>query len=132
MTHRDTPRLFVYGSLRHGEVNPYAADLHAHAGLLGRARLRGRLYAISWFSGVVLSGDPSDVVHGEVFALHAGSAAEVLARMDEYEGPQFERRRVEVEMETGETVECWVYFYRGDVEGRERVASGEWPRDRRG
>jgi len=75
---------------------------------------------------MVLSDDADDVVHGEVFALDASSAAEVLARMDEYEGPQFERREVEALLESGETVRCWAYLYRGDVEGRERVASGDW------
>jgi len=118
-------RLFVCGTLRRGEANAYAADLHAHSAYAGPGRLRGRLYSLGWCPGMVLSDDADDVVHGEVFALDASSAAEVLARLDEYEGPQFERRAVEAAMEDGEVVRCWAYLYRGDVEGRERVASGD-------
>jgi gamma-glutamylcyclotransferase (GGCT)/AIG2-like uncharacterized protein YtfP len=118
-------RLFVYGTLRRSQVNPFAAVLHAHSAHLGAAWIRARLYALGWFPGAVASDDPVDVVRGDVFALHPAHADAVLARLDEYEGAQFERRETEARLETGETVHCWTYFYTGEPAG-ERIAGGDW------
>jgi gamma-glutamylcyclotransferase (GGCT)/AIG2-like uncharacterized protein YtfP len=120
-------RLFVYGTLRRSHASPFASHLAAHSTHLGAAALRARLFVLGWFPGAVPSADPADVVHGDVFEIRAEHAAGVLARLDEYEGSDFERRGAEVEMEeTGETVRCWAYFYTGEVEGRERIAGGDW------
>lgn len=126
MTHGDTHRLFVYGTLRRGEANEFARYLHAHATHAGRARLRARLYAFGWFPGAVLSGDPADVVHGDLFALRPETAGEVIARLDEYEGFAFERREVEVETGPGERARCWTYLFTGAAAEGEPIASGDW------
>lgn len=124
----DAPaRLFVYGTLRRSQASPFAAHLAAYSTHLGAAALRARLYALGWFPGAVPSADPADIVHGDVFEIHPEHAAGVLARLDDYEGIAFERREVEVAMEeTGRAVRCWAYFYGGGVEGRERIAGGDW------
>jgi len=124
--HGAPARLFVYGTLRRSQANPFAADLHAHSTHLGAARLRGRLYALGWFPGAVASDDPADVVHGDVFALHPAHADTVLARLDAYEGPAFERRKVEARLETGAAVRCWIYLYTGELDDAERIAGGDW------
>jgi gamma-glutamylcyclotransferase (GGCT)/AIG2-like uncharacterized protein YtfP len=120
-------RLFVYGTLRPLQVNPFAAVLHAHSTHLGAARIRARLYALGWFPGAVASDDPADVVHGDVFALDPAHAEAMLARLDEYEGSGFERRETEARLETGEAMRCWTYFHTGGVRG-ERIAGGDWTR----
>ena len=77
-------------------------------------------------SGRRASGDPADRVVGDAFALDPARAAEVLARLDEYEGAQYERREVEAALDTGEAVRCWAYLYVGGLEGCARIASGDW------
>jgi gamma-glutamylcyclotransferase (GGCT)/AIG2-like uncharacterized protein YtfP len=124
----DAPaRLFVYGSLRRGEENEMAALLHRHARWLGAGTIRARLYAVSWYSGAVPSGDPADAVHGDVFELDPSSADEVMARLDAYEGADFALRPVDVTM--GETrAAADAYLYAASVAGLPWIAHGDWLR----
>jgi gamma-glutamylcyclotransferase (GGCT)/AIG2-like uncharacterized protein YtfP len=76
--------LFVYGTLRRGaQPNGHAALLHGAARFVGRGRVRGRLYRVSWYPGLVDSDDGHDTVVGDVFALPAGES--LLAALDAYE-----------------------------------------------
>lgn len=118
-------RLFVYGTLRRGEMNEFARYLHAHSTHLGAARIRARLYALGWFPGAVASDDPADVVRGDLFALDPAHADAVLARLDEYEGSEFERRETEARLETGEAMRCWTYYHVGEAAGK-RIEGGDW------
>ena len=118
--------LFVYGTLRAGEQNPMALLLHRSAVLLGRATIQGRLYAFGWHPGLVPSDDPADRVTGDVFEIRAPEAERLTATLDEYEGPGFPRVEVEARLDDGRVVACWAYVYAESVEGRERIASGEW------
>lgn len=123
-------RLFVYGTLRPGHGHPMSAWLLGRARHLGGAAMRGRLYDLGPYGGAVYADDaspPDDVVRGDVLELSAGDAEAVLARLDEYEGSDFPRREVVVEMDSGGEVRCQAYLYAGDTEGRARVASGVWP-----
>jgi gamma-glutamylcyclotransferase (GGCT)/AIG2-like uncharacterized protein YtfP len=64
-------RLFVYGTLMRGFDHPMAQLLSRSAEFLGEARCQGRLYLIKHYPGLVLSGDPADVVFGELYRLRA-------------------------------------------------------------
>lgn len=122
------PRLFVYGSLRAGQSNPMAALLHAHARHLGPGTVQGRLYVVSWYSGMVAGEAAGDVVHGDVFELAAETAKRVIAEMDAYEGDAFVRAPVEVAMEGETRFPAFAYLYAGGVAGLARVAHGDWLR----
>ena len=76
-------RLFVYGTLMRGFDHPMAKLLSANADFLGAARCRGRLYLIKHYPGLVLSDDPADIVHGELFRLREREA--MLHEFDMYE-----------------------------------------------
>ena len=76
-------RLFVYGTLMRGFDHPMAKLLSANADFLGQARCRGRLYLIKHYPGLVLSDDPADIVHGELFRLREREA--MLHEFDMYE-----------------------------------------------
>src|SRR6202049_954042 len=75
--------LFVYGTLMRGFDHPMAQLLSRSADFLGEARCQGRLYLIKHYPGLVLSGDPADVVFGELYRLRA--PAELLREFDMYE-----------------------------------------------
>jgi gamma-glutamylcyclotransferase (GGCT)/AIG2-like uncharacterized protein YtfP len=124
------PRLFVYGSLRAGEPGPMAALLHRHARHLGAGTIRAGLYAVSWYSIAAPCDEPDAVVHGDVFALDASAADEVLAALDEYEGSEFRRTAVEVTMEDETSVAAQAYLCAASVAGVRRIEHGDWRRAR--
>ena len=95
--------------------------------LVGRATVRGLLYDLGAFPGVV-EGDGT--VRGVV--LRVPSAA--WAQLDRYEacpGPShpdglFHRVKTHATMEDGQDVECWLYIYARDVSGFDMIPSGRW------
>jgi gamma-glutamylcyclotransferase (GGCT)/AIG2-like uncharacterized protein YtfP len=108
----DHPRLFVYGTLRHGSPNKYADLLQANAQFLGNARMRARLCQSPNYPGAVLSDQPNGWVSGELYHLQNPS---ILSTLDEYEGSEFERVRITVSLDNGQEPETWVYLFRGTM-----------------
>jgi gamma-glutamylcyclotransferase (GGCT)/AIG2-like uncharacterized protein YtfP len=126
------PRLFVYGTLRQATGHEMAGFLARGTSLLGPARVRGRLYNVTWYPGMVEAVNDDEWVHGDVYEL--ASPAPTLAMLDRYEGcaPEdgsaalFERRRSRAVLQTGETLFCWAYFYLGPVQDENRILSGDY------
>jgi gamma-glutamylcyclotransferase (GGCT)/AIG2-like uncharacterized protein YtfP len=127
-----TTQLFVYGTLRKGSRNSMHHMLAQGATLVGRARMRGRLFDLGEYPGFVPSDTVPEWVHGELYAL--ANSAQMLARLDAYEGcspgdprpHEFERLRREVRMESGASVQAWVYVYARSVSGRAQIVSGDY------
>jgi gamma-glutamylcyclotransferase (GGCT)/AIG2-like uncharacterized protein YtfP len=125
-------RLFVYGTLMRGFDHPMAQLLSRGADFLGPVRCQGRLYLVKHYPGLVTSGDPEDVVFGELYRLR--QPRELLRELDMYEacGEGFEepteyvRRMLPVISADGETVEVWTYVYNWPVDGLPRIASGRF------
>jgi gamma-glutamylcyclotransferase (GGCT)/AIG2-like uncharacterized protein YtfP len=86
---------------------------------IGPACVRGRLYDFGRYPGARPAEQPAELILGEIFYLE--EPGEVLAALDEYEGPEFERAMAPT---TG-TLDCWMYWYVGKAEGR-LIASGDW------
>jgi gamma-glutamylcyclotransferase (GGCT)/AIG2-like uncharacterized protein YtfP len=127
--HGDAPRrLFVYGSLRIGQENPMAGLLHRNSRHLGQGTVCGRLYVVSWYSGMVPGEAADECVTGDAFELNPDAAERVLAELDAYEGDDFERRTVEVTLEDETRVGAFAYLYAASVAGLPRVAHGDWLR----
>jgi gamma-glutamylcyclotransferase (GGCT)/AIG2-like uncharacterized protein YtfP len=126
-----TRRLFVYGTLRKDARSSKHHLLGPAANPVGRARTRGRLHDLGEYPGLVLSADPDAWVYGEVYEL--GDPAEALARLDDDEGcgsrdpgpHEFEREELFAELESGKRTRTWVYVYKGSVEGRPELTSGD-------
>jgi gamma-glutamylcyclotransferase (GGCT)/AIG2-like uncharacterized protein YtfP len=122
--------LFVYGTLRRGHAHPMHASLSSAASFVGEARVRGRLYLVAHYPGLVLD-DASSWVLGELYHLRDPS---VLPLLDDFEGvgpdhpePR-EYRRVErtVELLSGGGCSAWVYEYARPTEERLRIHSGDF------
>jgi gamma-glutamylcyclotransferase (GGCT)/AIG2-like uncharacterized protein YtfP len=68
-------------------------------------------------------------IHGTIYEL---ADRKLLAKFDEYEGfdpaqrggSLFVRRRVFVQLASGEHRRCWVYLYNRPVEGAPKIVSG--------
>jgi gamma-glutamylcyclotransferase (GGCT)/AIG2-like uncharacterized protein YtfP len=125
-------RLFVYGTLMRGFDHPMARLLSRSADFIGEARCRGRLYLVKHYPGLALSGDPSDVVFGELYRLHQPD--ELLREFDMYEAcgegfaapTEYIRRMLTVTRDDGAADEAWSYIYNWPVAGLPRIASGRF------
>lgn len=150
---RTCERLFVYGSLRSEMSNEVALLLRSKAVLVGRARVKAKLYAIvkcdpsigndgavkrselfgvSLYPGLVPSNDDSDWVIGEVYDLT--NLTELLAFLDAYEGcgqeglvrAEFERAIYPAVIDSGIELFAFVYVYRGDTSLQQPILSGDY------
>ena len=125
-------RLFVYDTLMRGYAHPMARLLSANADFLGEARCRGRLYLVKHYPGLVLSDNPTELVHGELYCLHAPEA--LLTEFDMYEAcgegfpepTQYLRRMLPLTLADGSASEAWTYIYNWPVEKLARIESGRF------
>ncbi len=117
--------VFVYGTLRPGASNAWRMDGGRY---VGTGRVRGKLYHIDWYPGLVLE-DGSDEVVGELFEVDGA----LLRALDVFEGAstegtekaEYRRARVQVEMDA-ETLEAWVWEWLGEKDESRRVVGGDW------
>lgn len=122
--------LFVYGTLMRGYDHPMARHLAANADWRGAATCTGKLYRISSYPGLVLSSDPSDIVHGDLFALRDEG---LFAELDAYEGcgaddpspHPYRRAMIDVVTLHGPT-QAWTYIYQAPVDEGRRIVSGRF------
>ena len=121
----DPSHLFVYGTLRRGSRHKFARLLHAHAQFAGNARIPGRLYRLGAYPGAVSSNQVGEWIRGELYRIQ--DPRWILAALDGYEGPQFERVKLEAHLDSGARIEAWVYLLRGTPSGA-RIRSGDWLR----
>src|SRR5579871_2512572 len=125
-------RLFVYGTLMRGFDHPMARLLMANADFLGEAQCRGRLYLVRHYPGLVLSTDPADIVHGELYRLREPQA--LLSEFDMYEAcgegfqepTEYVRQMLPVTLADGSSSEAWTYVYNWPVTNLPQIASGRF------
>jgi gamma-glutamylcyclotransferase (GGCT)/AIG2-like uncharacterized protein YtfP len=124
--------LFVYGTLMRGFDHPMARMLSANADFIGEATCHGRLYRVKHYPGLVLSEDPADLVHGELYRLRAPDA--LLREFDMYEAcgeafaqpTEYLRTTLQVALPDGASSEAWTYVYNWPVAHLPRIASGRF------
>lgn len=122
--------LFVYGTLRRSAAHPMHALLRETASLLGDARVRGVLYRVAAYPGLVLDS-AAGWVQGELYRVRS---LDVLARLDDYEGAgpldpephEYRRIRTVVQQRSGPEQEAWLYEYAWPTAGFPIIASGDF------
>lgn len=92
--------------------------------LLGRARMRGRLYQIGRYPGMKLSMRPDEWVIGELYRLR--DPGRTLAILDGYEGSEFDRAPSLAILENARPVRCLVYLYNRPASEQRRIFSGDF------
>jgi gamma-glutamylcyclotransferase (GGCT)/AIG2-like uncharacterized protein YtfP len=105
-------RLFVYGTLAPGRPNAHV--LEGVRGTWQPATVRGRLLQEGWgaeqgYPGIVLDESAGSVA-GHV--LTSDALDREWNRLDEFEGMQYQRVLAKVQLESGESVEAYVYQLR--------------------
>jgi gamma-glutamylcyclotransferase (GGCT)/AIG2-like uncharacterized protein YtfP len=96
----------------------------AVAHVVGRGSVRGALYDLGEYPGLVDSAD-DERVPGTVLKLTDAAA---LTRLDAHEGVGeglYVRRRMSVRLADGDEIQAWVYLYARPIDGRPRIAV--WP-----
>jgi gamma-glutamylcyclotransferase (GGCT)/AIG2-like uncharacterized protein YtfP len=129
-----TSHLFVYGTLLSTAGHAMGARLRRQARRIGEASIRGRLYRVGRYPGLVETEDLDQVVHGELYALD--NPATALKWLDAYEGVvpecqdqnEYQRAERPVRLASGEEVAAWVYLYRKDVRRLPPIPGGRWSR----
>lgn len=130
------PRVFVYGTLRAGEVNDLnaAAQRHGIAAptLLGTATVAGRLYDFGTYPGLVLDAAAGPVV-GDIYDI-PDALLPVLDEIEEvYPGQAtlFVRGQCAVQQE-GKAIACLLYpVAEAAVATLPHIGSGDWVAYRR-
>ena len=122
--------IFVYGTLLDAE-NKYGLYLRDNSKFFSSAKLKGKLFDLGDYPGVVLYPDGADWVHGVL--LQMDDPATVLDVLDIYEGfgkdqPQpneFVRVLAEAATESGIII-CWVYVYNLPLNNFRQITSGNY------
>lgn len=125
--------LFVYGTLLKGTENLMAAYLRKRSQFVGPGRMRGEMYKVDFFPGVLYRPDSAQWITGQVYDL--AQPDQVFAVLDGYEqydpenreGSLFVRERCEVEV-AGKWQACWVYLFNQPVTGLPPIPSGDYLR----
>ena len=124
--------LFAYGTLQPDHAPEEVADLVPRFERVGKGTVRGTLYDLGSYPGVVLDESSPRRISGTVFRLPAGN--DILTRLDDYEGfdPQaplsslFIRRLHRVDLDGGPTLPCWIYEYNGSTDRAVVIESGAY------
>ena len=113
-------RVFVYGTLRRGGSNHFRME---GAEFVTAATVRGRLYRIDWYPGLILD-DMADDIHGEIYQV----SAEMLHHLDHYEGDEYRRvmARVQCGGDHRSPKAAWVWEWLGTADETRRITGGDW------
>jgi gamma-glutamylcyclotransferase (GGCT)/AIG2-like uncharacterized protein YtfP len=122
--------LFAYGTLLGGLRPAAIARVADRLAVVGPATVRGRLYDLGEYPGLVLDPAANDV-HGAIFTVPDDA---VLAALDAYEGFEPDRRdrslfvrtRVVATLADGRSCDSFVYVYNRDPAGAPVIASGRY------
>lgn len=119
--------MFVYGTLRKGASNAFRME---GAEFVREGVVKGRLYKIDWYPGLIL--DPhAGLVCGEIWKV----CEQKLRELDEFEGlangdsSSGEYRRVRTKVERrwgGEELESWVWEWNRSPGLKRPIPSGDW------
>lgn len=122
--------LFVYGTLRR-DCSTGAHETYLQgAEFIARAKLRGRLYRVSYYPALVLDINANWVL-GEVYRLRDSQQLQVLDRYEEctyppQAGQEYQRRKADVQTDGGERLNAWIYVYQRVPDGLQQIHSGDF------
>jgi gamma-glutamylcyclotransferase (GGCT)/AIG2-like uncharacterized protein YtfP len=122
--------LFVYGTLLQ-PGNPLAESLKRTCTYLSPGKIKGLLYDIGEYPGVIINNHAAAYVHGSIYQLN--HPPENLKVFDNYEGfgPGQEQPNLYIRtlasIETGQGfIDAWIYLYNLPVDGLSLIQSGNY------
>jgi gamma-glutamylcyclotransferase (GGCT)/AIG2-like uncharacterized protein YtfP len=128
------PYLFAYGTLRKACGHEMHRVLEHAARCIGKATVRGALYDLGSYPGLVIAGDDVELVRGEVYALDPDRAQATLADLDRYEGcaaadpepHEYRRETARVTLDDGTELAAVTYVLNRSHAGLTRIPGGDY------
>jgi gamma-glutamylcyclotransferase (GGCT)/AIG2-like uncharacterized protein YtfP len=122
--------LFVYGTLLIDD-NKFAAYLRSNASFYNTGTIKGKLYDVGTYPGLIISNNHDYLIAGTIYQLN--NAEKVLKYLDPYEGfgneqeqPNlFIRESLPIETSDG-AINCWVYLYNLSIDGLHLITPGDY------
>jgi gamma-glutamylcyclotransferase (GGCT)/AIG2-like uncharacterized protein YtfP len=102
------PYLFVYGTLRRDHQRTHR--LLGETRLVAAGSIAGSLYDLGKYPGVSRTSRRGGRVSGEIYELIGPDVERRWANLDQYEGSEFQRSRVMVELKDGRRLRAWAYI----------------------
>ncbi len=124
--------LFVYGTLRKQAAAPMYSVLARHCEFFADGFIKGSLYEVNGYPGLVLSGNDRKIVRGELYRITKPET--VLPLLDDYEEctetypepREYCRRQLPVASDEGFEISAWVYVYNHDVSELTEILNGDY------
>lgn len=124
--------LFVYGTLL-ADLNSGPGQILANqATFVGEAWIRGKLYDLGAYPGLVYNPQSTEMVKGHIFRLKMPD--KTLPILDQYEGydekfaeqSAYFRATCPIIDQHDHIWECQVYLYQGDISTKPIIKSGDY------
>jgi gamma-glutamylcyclotransferase (GGCT)/AIG2-like uncharacterized protein YtfP len=123
--------IFFYGTLRKDYPNNPLKSLIDSLLLVDIGRIEGDLYDISGYPGAIKRKGAGKIA-GDVFLLD--NPIKVLNLLDDYEGysshkvkeSEFVRTRNRIQLDSGKSVNAWVYWYNFETGSKNRIMNGDY------
>jgi gamma-glutamylcyclotransferase (GGCT)/AIG2-like uncharacterized protein YtfP len=101
---------------------------------VGDASVRGALFDLGAYPGLVVDAPEAGFVRGALYALHASTAEQTLAVLDAYEGcassdsqpHEYRRTLIDVALADGSTQPAWTYVLNRPIAGMIRIPNGDY------
>jgi gamma-glutamylcyclotransferase (GGCT)/AIG2-like uncharacterized protein YtfP len=124
--------LFVYGTLLSAFNIPMHKRIRPFMEFSGWGTVQGILVDLGTYPGLLISDEPGNRVHGEIYRIR--DATSLFALLDPYEGcgdsipgpHEYIRRLRPVRMKNGQELHAWVYFYNLNSNGYPVIESGSY------
>ncbi|TVO77739.1 gamma-glutamylcyclotransferase family protein [Sedimenticola selenatireducens] len=124
--------LFVYGTLLRAIGHPKQSYITQYCHFHSPGKLRGKLYDIGRYPGVVPSTHTNDWVHGELYQIRQEKP--LIQLLDEYEGcshhfadpHEYRRVLLPIERSDGTIQSAWVYIYTHDTTHLKPILTGDY------
>lgn len=113
--------IFVYGTLKKGQPNPFSKRLEEEGDYVGEAKIEGSIYNLGTYPGYKIGS--GSYVFGQVYKV----SAETLFWLDEYECVPELFSRIGIQLYQDEKfIEAQIYVYNGEVQEFMKIESGEY------
>ena len=125
--------LFVYSSLRVGFQSPLYEYIRRYFTFEGHAKVKGVLSDLGTHP-VATPTSENYFINGELYKINnENEFSFAIGQLDDYEGvnpeegetPSYKRELTQVFREDGSQGNAWIYWYKGNVEGKPRIESGD-------
>lgn len=105
--------IFVYGTLLKHFNAGVMRSVQEHLHFEENGSVKGQLYDLGQYPGLVEVADATPTVIGEVYRVN--NLQEVFTVLDEYEGEEYDRIKKTVKLQNGKEIACWVYIFVQDI-----------------